>query len=81
MIRPAAIAFNPAKLLLDPYARAINGPIRWSDALFGYRVGGGAGDLEPDPRDSAAGMPSLVVIESAFTWVMTGRPGRRGIEA
>jgi isoamylase len=30
--------FNPAKLLLDPYAKAIDGQIKWSDAHFGYKV-------------------------------------------
>src|SRR5688572_24553727 len=37
--------FNPAKLLIDPYAKAITGSIRWSDALFAYKIG--ANDLEP----------------------------------
>src|SRR5262249_52444779 len=32
--------FNPAKLLLDPYARAIDRMVRWHDAVFGYRIGG-----------------------------------------
>src|SRR4249919_1685800 len=31
--------FNPHKLLLDPYARQLVGSLKWSDALFGYRVG------------------------------------------
>ena len=31
--------FNPNKLLLDPYARQLSGPLRWHDALFGYRLG------------------------------------------
>src|SRR5918999_5470677 len=31
--------FNPAKLLFDPYAKAISGNIEWSDAMFGYRIG------------------------------------------
>ncbi|HXH82571.1 MAG TPA: glycogen debranching protein GlgX, partial [Candidatus Tectomicrobia bacterium] len=60
--------FNPAKLLLDPYARAIDGTIRWSDALFGYEVGQPDADLRADSRDSAAGMPKCVVIDTAFTW-------------
>src|SRR5574342_812752 len=49
--------FNPAKLLLDPYAKAIAGTIKWSDALFGYTVGHPSADLAPDPRDSAEGLP------------------------
>jgi isoamylase len=59
--------FNPAKLLLDPYAKAISGPIKWSDALFGYKVGA-PDDSEPDPRDSAGGMPKSAVVETAFSW-------------
>ena len=60
--------FNAAKLLLDPYAQAIDGTLRWSDALFGYTVGGGEADLRRDDRDSAPGMPKSVVIDPAFTW-------------
>ncbi|MGV8900132.1 MAG: glycogen debranching protein GlgX [Burkholderiaceae bacterium] len=60
--------FNPNKLLLDPYAKAIVGTIRWSDAQFGYRVGSPNADLSFDRRDSAPGMPKCRVIDSAFTW-------------
>ncbi|HEX8989208.1 MAG TPA: glycogen debranching protein GlgX [Rhodocyclaceae bacterium] len=60
--------FNPAKLLLDPYARDIVGSVRWSDAHFGYRVGHRSGDLSLDRRDSAAGMPKCRVVDTAFTW-------------
>jgi isoamylase len=41
--------FNAAKLLLDPYAKAIAGTIRWSDALFGYTVGHADADLSITP--------------------------------
>src|SRR5208283_2391017 len=37
--------FNPSKLLIDPYARSLHGRLRWSDALFGYRVGSQRVDL------------------------------------
>jgi glycogen operon protein len=60
--------FNPAKLLLDPYAKAIAGTIQWSDALFGYTIGHPDADLAPDKRDSAAGVPKCVVIDPAFSW-------------
>jgi glycogen operon protein len=62
--------FNPAKLLLDPYARAISGTIRWSDALSGYSMAPPMEqrDLVMDSTDSAAGMPKCVVIEPAFSW-------------
>ncbi|HEX2779249.1 MAG TPA: hypothetical protein VHM30_07110, partial [Gemmatimonadaceae bacterium] len=60
--------FNPGKLLIDPYAKAISSPIKWSNALFAYKVGGPKEDLEPDFANSAAGVPKSVVIDSAFTW-------------
>jgi glycogen operon protein len=60
--------FNPAKLLIDPYAKAITGTIRWSNALFAYKVGDPGEDLEPDPDNSAGGVPKCVVIDPAFTW-------------
>jgi isoamylase len=65
---PAGHRFNPAKLMLDPYARAIDGTVNWSDALFGYQVGHAEGDLARDDRDSAPGMPKSVVTDPAFTW-------------
>ncbi|PIL17834.1 hypothetical protein P775_22855 [Puniceibacterium antarcticum] len=58
--------FNPAKLLLDPYARQLRGAIEWDDALFGYQVG--KDDLSKDDRDSAPFMPKGVVVDSRFDW-------------
>ncbi|MGU3538206.1 glycogen debranching protein GlgX [Methylobacterium sp. A54F] len=52
--------FNASKLVLDPYARALNGRIHWHDALYGHR----RGLLRPDQidrRDSAIHMPRGVV--------------------
>jgi glycogen operon protein len=62
------LRFNHHKLLLDPYARQIQGDLKWSDAHFGYRIGSKHEDLSFDRRDSAAGMPKCKVIDSAFTW-------------
>src|ERR1700733_12295785 len=44
--------FNPNKLLLDPYAKAIVGRLHWHHALFGYRIGARDEDLSFDRRDS-----------------------------
>lgn len=60
--------FNPAKLLLDPYARAYDGRLRWSDALMGYKIGSSRADLSFDTRDSAFAMPKAVVVDTAFDW-------------
>jgi glycogen operon protein len=58
--------FNPAKLLIDPYAKRIDGSVEWDDSLFGYRIGGG--EDEADERDSAAFVPKSVVVNHAFVW-------------
>ena len=60
--------FNPHKLLIDPYAKASAGVVRWSDALFGYRVNSAREDLSFDRRDSHAGMPKCKIVDTAFTW-------------
>jgi glycogen operon protein len=60
--------FNPNKVLLDPYAKAIGRALRWGDELFGYKIGDAAADLSFDDRDSAAHAPLAAVIDTAFTW-------------
>jgi len=60
--------FNPAKLLLDPYAKAITGSIKWSDALFAYKPGSKDGDLAPSEDNDASRVQKSVVVDSAFTW-------------
>ncbi|MGH9475698.1 MAG: glycogen debranching protein GlgX [Terriglobales bacterium] len=59
---------NDHKLLLDPYARAFEGELRWDDALFGYRVGARNADLSADRRDSLSFLPSCVVVDPRFDW-------------
>src|SRR5216683_95861 len=66
--------FNPNKLLIDPYARSLHGRLRWSDALFGYRVGSQRADLAFDRRDNARQIPKCRVVEPAFTWGEDRRP-------
>jgi glycogen operon protein len=60
--------FNPNKLLIDPYARDIVGPLEWSDAHFGYQVDDVNVDLSFDRRDNAATMPKCRVTDPAFSW-------------
>ncbi|HEY7142905.1 MAG TPA: glycogen debranching protein GlgX [Streptosporangiaceae bacterium] len=64
--RPAAgLRCNPAKLLLDPYAKAVEGQVRWSQACFPYNFG------DEDARnddDSAADVPKSVVHNPFFDW-------------
>nr|HMS94464.1 alpha-amylase family glycosyl hydrolase [Tabrizicola sp.] len=60
--------FNPNKLLLDPYARALEGRLRWSDAVMGYKLGSPRADLSFDTRDSAFAVPKAVVADPSFDW-------------
>ncbi len=56
---------NPAKLLIDPYAKALSGPVEWDESVFGYPFG------SPDdrsPSDSAAHIPKSVVVNPFFDW-------------
>jgi glycogen operon protein len=60
--------FNNNKLLIDPYAKALAGEMKWGEELFGYEVGEKALDLSPDLRDSAPFMPKSMVVDPSFTW-------------
>ena len=62
------LRFNPAKLLIDPYATAICGEVNWKAPIFPYRMGSPEGDAEADPRDSAWGMPKCIVGHPHFHW-------------
>ncbi|MGA8706377.1 MAG: glycogen debranching protein GlgX [Steroidobacteraceae bacterium] len=62
------LRYNANKLLLDPYARALAGSLRWSDALYGYRITSPRGDLSFDRRDSAFAIPKAVVTVDRFQW-------------
>jgi glycogen operon protein len=60
--------FNPHKVLLDPYAKAIGRPIRWHDEMFGYEIGHAEADLSLDTRDNAHCAPLGAVVDGAFNW-------------
>ena len=66
--------FNPNKLVLDPYAKAHIGRLKWGPELFGYTLGAAGDDLTFDERDSAPLMPKCVVIDPAFTWSRDRKP-------
>jgi glycogen operon protein len=60
---------NPSKLLIDPYALAIDGDVDWDDSEFGYPLTAGEDrDLARDRHDSAHGMPRCVVVDPTFDW-------------
>ena len=58
--------YNEFKLLIDPYARAVAGLIRWSEVMFAYTLGAEDADLKKDERDNAAGLPKSVVVNDEF---------------
>lgn len=62
---------NPSKLLLDPYAKAVDGQLKWNQSLFGYEFG------KPDKRnddDSAKSMMLGVVTNPFFDWTGDRHP-------
>jgi len=69
------LRFNSAKLLLDPYAKAVAGEVSWADEMFGYVVGGKKADLTQDFRDDAWGVPKSVVVDTEFNWHGDETPG------
>ncbi len=66
---------NPAKLLLDPYAKAIEGEITWNQSIFPYNFGNPDG--EANTEDSAGSMPKSIVISPFFDWG-NDRPPKTG---
>ncbi len=63
----AGLRFNPEVVLLDPYARAVDGVERWDEGCFGYDLGGKEEDLRPTGRPQL-GAPRAVVIDPTFDW-------------
>jgi len=62
------LRFNASKLLIDPYAKAIQGAVNWNAPVFSYPVGGHEADTGLDKQDDAWGMPKGVVINPFFPW-------------
>lgn len=65
--------FNPAKVVLDPYAKDIGRPLTWADEMFAYKVDGS--EDERDDRDNAAYAPLGAVADTAFAWADDSPPG------
>jgi isoamylase len=69
--------FNPDKLLIDPYAKSIEGPILWGNGnVLPYVPGGEDADLERDHEDDAAAIPKSVVTDESFDWQEDRPPAR-----
>ncbi len=74
--------FNPHKLLIDPYARALSGSIQWDKAMYGYRVDSPYTDLTIDSATAHPTCPAAVVIDPRFDWgddVPPGTPLRESV--
>jgi glycogen operon protein len=68
--------FNANKLLLDPYACAHLGELKWNPAVYGYKMESGD-DTTFDERDSAPFMPKCIVVDPGFDW--KGQPLHRQV--
>jgi glycogen operon protein len=62
------LRFNPAKILVDPYAQATANDVDWSAAMFPYKIGAPEADLVIDETDNAKGAPKSVVVDNVFNW-------------
>ncbi len=62
------LRFNPNKLVIDPYARALSGQVDQDCPMFGYKMGDPGEDLSMDEQDSSRGVPKSVVASVHFAW-------------
>jgi len=62
------LRFNPAKLVLDPYAKALAGQVEWSAPVFPYKLGDPVEDLAKDDHDDVLGMQKCVIVNPYFDW-------------
>ena len=70
------LRFNPSKLLIDPYAKAIAGTVDWNYPIFSYKMGDPGEDLTKDEQNDGPGMPKGVVTTSHFDWQGDRSPQR-----
>jgi glycogen operon protein len=66
--------FNPNKLLIDPYAKAIDGQVEWDESVYGYHFDAEEKDLGCNQDDSAPFVPKSVVVADDFDWSGDQRP-------
>ncbi|HEX4334908.1 MAG TPA: glycogen debranching protein GlgX [Polyangiaceae bacterium] len=67
------LRFNPNVVVLDPYAKSVDGTERWDDGCFAYEINGPDGDLRPT-EDEQRGAPRGVIIDPSFDWEGDVRP-------
>jgi isoamylase len=70
----SGLRYNPAKLLLDPYARAIIGTVSFGPEVLGYPAGGDPN--APSTLDSAVHVPRSLVVDDTYKWSNSARPIR-----
>ncbi|HUZ03005.1 MAG TPA: glycogen debranching protein GlgX [Thermomicrobiaceae bacterium] len=68
------LRFNPHKVLLDPYARAVTGSVDWQAPVFGYHVGEPDADRTFDDQDDARSVPKGIVAHPFFDWDADRKP-------
>jgi isoamylase len=64
----AGLRFNPTKLLIDPYAKALANRVDWNAPVFGYPIGNPDADLVADIEDDSRAVPKSVVAATHFDW-------------
>jgi len=66
--------FNPNKIVIDPYSKAVGRTVTWSDAMYSYTIGSPGQDLSFDGRDNADSCMLSAVVDGAFTWANDAHP-------
>src|SRR5690606_33776489 len=62
------LRFNPAKLLLDPYAKAIDGKVAWNDTVYAYDLEDPDDDLAISDTPNDASVPKAIVMDTSYDW-------------
>jgi glycogen operon protein len=66
--------FNPSKVVIDPYAKALTGHLDWNSPVFPYQLGHNGEDLAMDQREDMAGVQKCVVVDPFFDWEQDRAP-------
>ena len=66
--------FNKSKLLIDPYAKALSGVVKWNDSIFSYDINSQEKDLKIDAAPDEKYVPKSIVVDSSYDWGGVEKP-------
>ncbi len=68
------LRFNGSKLLIDPYAKALSGVVKWNDSIFPYDINSQEKDLKIDTTPDGRYVPKSIVVDSSYNWNGVEKP-------